>query len=64
MHDDDQGSWPVKVHPDVTEEPDTTTPPASSDKPAARRRVDSPVTHGPVLKRLSSKNQQAPQNQQ
>ena len=45
MHDD-QGSWPVKVHPDGTVEPDTTTPPASSDKPAARRRrVDSPVTH-------------------
>lgn len=45
MHDA-QGSWPVKVHPDGTVEPDTTTPPASSDKPAARRRrVDSPVTH-------------------
>ncbi|ALD65263.1 ATPase [Arthrobacter sp. LS16] len=45
MHDD-QGSWPVKVHPDGTVEPDPTTPPASSDKPAARRRrVDSPVTH-------------------
>ena len=45
MHDG-QGSWPVKVHPDGTVEPDTTTPPASSDKPAARRRrVDSPVTH-------------------
>jgi len=45
MHDD-QGSWPVKVHPDGTVEPDTTTSPASTDKPAARRRrVDSPVTH-------------------
>ncbi|MGX1751345.1 AAA family ATPase [Glutamicibacter protophormiae] len=45
MHDA-QGSWPVKVHPDGTVEPDTTTPPASSDKSAARRRrVDSPVTH-------------------
>lgn len=45
MHDA-QGSWPVKVHPDGTVEPDTTTPPASSDKPAARRRrADSPVTH-------------------
>jgi len=45
MHDD-QGSWPVKVHPDGTVEPDTTTPPANSDKHAARRRrVDSPVTH-------------------
>lgn len=44
MHDE-QGSWPVKVHPDGTVEPDTTTP-VSSDKPAARRRrVDSPVTH-------------------
>ncbi|ALQ32540.1 ATPase [Arthrobacter sp. YC-RL1] len=45
MHDG-QGSWPVKVHPDGTVEPDTTTPPVSSDKPAVRRRrVDSPVTH-------------------
>ncbi len=45
MHDA-QGSWPVKVHPDGTVEPDTPTPPAKSEKPAARRRrVDSPVTH-------------------
>lgn len=45
MHDG-HGSWPVKVHPDGSVEPDTATPPARSDKPAARRRrVDSPVTH-------------------
>lgn len=44
MHDD-QGSWPVKVHPDGTVEPDTTTGPASNEKPTARRRTDSPVTH-------------------
>ena len=45
MHDD-QGSWPVKVHPDGTVEPDTATPPAKNEKPAVRRRrADSPVTH-------------------
>ncbi|MEU3333049.1 MinD/ParA family protein [Glutamicibacter creatinolyticus] len=44
MHDA-QGSWPVKVHPDGTVEPDTTTGPANSGKPTARRRADSPVTH-------------------
>ncbi|MEU3333125.1 AAA family ATPase [Glutamicibacter creatinolyticus] len=43
MHDD-QGSWPVKVHPDGTVEPDT-TPPTNSKKPTARRRTDSPGTH-------------------
>lgn len=44
MHDD-QGTWPVKVHPDGTVEPDTATPPANSEKPTARRRAESPVTH-------------------
>src|SRR5699024_4889025 len=37
MHDA-QGSWPVKVHPDGTVEPDTVTPPARSEQPSARRR--------------------------
>ncbi|CBT77215.1 conserved hypothetical protein [Glutamicibacter arilaitensis Re117] len=43
MHDS-QGSWPVKVHPNGTVEPDTTNPPQRREKPA-RRRADSPVTH-------------------
>lgn len=43
MHDS-QGSWPVKVHPNGTVEPDTTTPPQLREKPA-RRRAGNPVTH-------------------
>ncbi len=44
MHDT-QGSWPVKVHPNGTVEPDTTTPPQRGEQPSRRRRADSPVTH-------------------
>ncbi|MGO2070191.1 ATPase [Glutamicibacter arilaitensis] len=42
MHDA-QGSWPVKVHPNGTVEPDTTKP--RSSEPTRRRRADSPETH-------------------
>lgn len=47
MHDA-QGSWPVKVHPDGTVEPDTETKPRSSAQPA-RRRAESPAAHAAPL---------------
>lgn len=43
MHDS-HGSWPVKVHPNGTVEPDTTNPPQLREKPA-RRRAGNPVAH-------------------
>ena len=45
---DSQGSWPVKIHPDGTVEPDTgrkaNTPKAETTAAPRRRRVQAPVT--------------------
>lgn len=46
---DSQGSWPVKIHPDGTVEPDTgrrtKTPKVESTAAPRRRRVQAPVTN-------------------